>query len=61
MDSILLNSLFEAVQREKALYSLVHLHSLNEVENTPTLSELQQQWGQAVQDVEDKKVTLGIV
>ena len=61
MDSILLNSLFEAKKKEKELFALAHLRSLNESATTPGLNELLQQWGEAVQDVEDKKVTLGIV
>ena len=59
MDSILLNSLFEAVKKEKELYALANLRS--QLTNKEGLQELQQQWGAAVQDVEDKKVTLGIV
>ena len=58
MDSILLKSLFEAVIKEKELYAFAYLHS-----QLPDKSELQgllQKWGEAVQDVEDKKVTLGI-
>lgn len=59
MDSILLNNLFEAVKKEKELYAHANLRS--QMPDTTGLGELQQKWGEAVQDVEDKKVTLGIV
>jgi len=61
MDSILLNSLFEAVKKEKELFAFATLHALNQTKDQAGLQELQQKWGAAVQDVEDKKVTLGIV
>ena len=59
MDSMLLKNLFEAVIKEKELYAQAYL--LCQLPNTAGLNELLQKWGEAVQEVEDKKVTLGIV
>jgi len=59
MDSTLLLNLFEAVKKEKELYAQAYL--LCQLPNTAGLNELLQQWGEAVQAVEDKKVMLGIV
>ncbi len=58
MDSIILNELFKAVIREKELYAAAYLRC--QLPDPSGLNELLQQWGEAVQDVEDKKVTLGI-
>jgi hypothetical protein len=56
---MLLLNFFEAVKKEKELYAHANLRS--QMPDTSGLNELLQQWGEAVQDVEDKKVTLGIV
>jgi len=58
MNSMLLLNLFDAVKKEKKLYAEAYL--LCQLPNTAGLNELLQKWGEAVQEVEDKKVTLGI-
>lgn len=58
MDSILLDNLFKAVIKEKELYAFAYLHS--QLPDKSELHGLLQKWGEAVQDVEDKKVALGI-
>ena len=55
---MLLLNLFEAVKKEKELFALANLRS--QLNDTGGLSELLQKWGESVQVVEDKKVTLGI-
>lgn len=58
MDSILLNNLFIAVNREQKLFA--QAQEISKQAQTDGLGEILQEWGAAYQDVKDKEAALEI-